>query len=205
MLKFLSDKTSDRKLRLFACGCCRQVWKDLPLTPVRRAVEVAERFAEGAATAADLDRAHRRAVAAFTRALHRNISKVMSDPAYAAKVYRLALAANTAHAAPFQVGQLSHLGEDGFFRAFAPRLLRCVAGDVFRPAAVDPNSLAWNDGTAVKLARTIYEDGRWDLMPILGDALDDAMCDNAEMLEHCRGPGPHVRGCWVVDSILGNE
>ena len=57
----------------------------------------------------------------------------------------------------------------------------------------------------VKLARTIYEERRFDLMPILGDALEDAGCGDALILAHCRGPGPHVRGCWVVDLLLGKD
>jgi hypothetical protein len=57
----------------------------------------------------------------------------------------------------------------------------------------------------VALARGVYDDLAFDLMPILADALQDAGCDNADVLDHCRGPGPHVRGCWAVDLVLGNE
>ena len=96
------------------------------------------------------------------------------------------------------------LGGPGFRATYCP-LFRDIFGNPFRPAAIDPAWLAWNNGTVVKLAKTIYEDRRWELMPILGDALEDALCGNAEILEHCRGPGPHVRGCWVVDLILGKE
>ena len=56
-----------------------------------------------------------------------------------------------------------------------------------------------------KLARTIYDDRRFDLLPILADALEEAGCGDAEILAHCRGPGPHVRGCWAVDLVLGKE
>ncbi len=89
--------------------------------------------------------------------------------------------------------------------AVQAKFARDIFGNPFRPAKIDPDWLAWNRGTVVNLATTIYEDRRWELMPILGDALEDAMCDNADMLEHCRGPGPHVRGCWVVDLILGKS
>jgi len=84
-------------------------------------------------------------------------------------------------------------------------LLRDIFGDPFRPVAVDPAWLAWNGGTVVALGRTIYEDRRFELMPILGDALQDAGCHDEDMLTHCRGDGPHVRGCWVVDLLLGKE
>lgn len=85
------------------------------------------------------------------------------------------------------------------------QLFRDIFGNPFHPGTIEPAWREWNGGSVVKLARTIYYDRRWDIMPILGDALEDALCDNADILDHCRGPGPHVRGCWVVDLILGNE
>jgi hypothetical protein len=73
----------------------------------------------------------------------------------------------------------------------------------YRPVLVDAAWLTWNDATIHKLAHSIYADRAFDRLPILADALEDAGCDNADILAHCRGPGPHVRGCWVVDLILG--
>jgi hypothetical protein len=58
---------------------------------------------------------------------------------------------------------------------------------------------------AVRVAKAIYQSRAFQDMPILADALEDAGCDNADILAHCRRPGPHVRGCWVVDLILGKE
>ena len=80
--------------------------------------------------------------------------------------------------------------------------------DIFNPFFRDPvnsNWLTWNNATIPKLAQTIYDDRRYDIMPILGDALEDAGCTDSQILDHCRGAGPHVRGCWVVDLILGKE
>ena len=70
--------------------------------------------------------------------------------------------------------------------------------------------LTFEDVTIRKLAESIYDDrelpsGHLNNLPILADALEDAGCDNHDILSHCRGPGPHVRGCWVVDLILGKE
>jgi hypothetical protein len=79
-------------------------------------------------------------------------------------------------------------------------LVEDIFGNPFRPAAVDPS---WLTSTVVALARGIYEERAFDRMPILADALQDAGCDNDDVLNHCRGPGPHVRGCWVVDLVLG--
>ena len=59
-------------------------------------------------------------------------------------------------------------------------------------------------GVALTLARTVYDERRWELLPLLADLLEEAGCP-AEVSAHCRGPGPHVRGCWVVDLLLGQR
>jgi hypothetical protein len=82
-------------------------------------------------------------------------------------------------------------------------LCDCVLGNPFRPVAFDPAWLAWNDGAVAKRAQAIYDDRGFDRLPLLADALEDSGCTEAEILAHCRGPGPHVRGCWVVDLLLG--
>lgn len=82
-------------------------------------------------------------------------------------------------------------------------LLRDVFGNPFRPAHAEPAWLTWNDGTVVRMAKAIHDERRFDELPMLGDALEDAGCTDADILTHCRGPGPHVRGCWVVDLLVG--
>jgi hypothetical protein len=89
-------------------------------------------------------------------------------------------------------------------------MLRDLFGNPFRPASLDPDWLTWKDGTIPKMAQTIYEARELpsghldrDRLAILGDALEDAGCSDPEILGHCQGPGPHVRGCWVVDLLLG--
>jgi hypothetical protein len=82
------------------------------------------------------------------------------------------------------------------------RLLRDIFGNPFRPVTFDP---AWRTEQSVGLARMMYEKRTFDAMPILSDALQDAGCDNEDILRHCREPGVHVRGCWVVDLVLGKE
>ena len=69
-----------------------------------------------------------------------------------------------------------------------------------RRSACDPS---WRTDTAVSLARQMYEAREFGLMPILADALQDAGCEGPDILAYCRGTGPHVRGCWVVDLVLG--
>jgi hypothetical protein len=68
--------------------------------------------------------------------------------------------------------------------------------------SIDQTVLSWNDRTVPKLAQAIYDERAFDSMPILADALEDAGCDNEEILRHCRGPEPHARGCWCVDLML---
>jgi hypothetical protein len=65
--------------------------------------------------------------------------------------------------------------------------------------------LGWQDGLAVKMAQEIEEERAWEQMPILGDVLEEAGCAEERILGHLRGPGPHVRGCWVLGLILGKE
>jgi hypothetical protein len=81
-------------------------------------------------------------------------------------------------------------------------LVRDIFGNPFRPVSLDSS---WFTSTVVSLAAGIYADRAFDLLPIMADALQDAGCDNEEVLEHCRGGGVHVRGCWVVDLVLGKE
>jgi hypothetical protein len=81
-------------------------------------------------------------------------------------------------------------------------LLHCIFGNPFRPVTF---SSEWKTDTALSLARQMYESRDFSAMPILADALQDAGCENADILNHCRGAGPHVRGCWVVDLVLGKE
>jgi hypothetical protein len=79
-------------------------------------------------------------------------------------------------------------------------LIRDVFGNPFEPVAFDPS---WRAEAVFGLARGMYESRDFTPMPVLADALEDAGCADADILAHCRGPGPHVRGCWVVDLVLG--
>jgi hypothetical protein len=80
-------------------------------------------------------------------------------------------------------------------------LLRCIIGTLpFRPICLD---VAWLTGIVVWVAEAIYAERRWGEMGVLGDALEEAGCTEEELLSHCRGPGPHARGCWLVDALLG--
>jgi hypothetical protein len=85
-------------------------------------------------------------------------------------------------------------------------LLRDIFGPLpFRAVAIHPDVLAWNDRVVLRVAQAVYDERRFGEMPILADALLDAGCDNEDLIQHCREPGPHVRGCWAVDAILGKS
>lgn len=81
-------------------------------------------------------------------------------------------------------------------------ILRDIFGNPFRTVTF---SQSWRTDTVVTLAQQMYESRDFSAMPILADALQDAGCDNEDILSHCRGEGPHVRGCWVVDLVLGKS
>ncbi|WP_246173516.1 hypothetical protein [Limnoglobus roseus] len=79
-------------------------------------------------------------------------------------------------------------------------IYRDIFGNPFRPVTFFPS---WLTPTSVAIATGIYDDRAFDRLPILADALQDAGCEDADILGHCRGDGPHVRGCWVIDGVLG--
>ncbi len=206
MLNYLRDNATDRKLRLLACACCRLVWGVLTAEYARRAVEVSERFAEGDATAEELDAAAE-SVADLWDAMDPDgmiEDGVGSTTPGEYRVYRAIRAAFWAACrdrefvtkAHFEVGEATE--HKGALRAAACGIWR----DIF---PFHPISLhhSWLTSTVTALAQGMYDSRDFSAMPILADALQDAGCDNDEILQHCRGLGPHVRGCWVVDACLG--
>jgi hypothetical protein len=104
----------------------------------------------------------------------------------------------------------SYSEEEPTEKAAQASLYRCIFGNPFRPVSLDPAILAWNDAVVVRLAQAAYKErqlpaGTLDncRLAVLADALEEAGCTDAEALSHLRGPGPHVRGCWVVDLLFG--
>ena len=93
-------------------------------------------------------------------------------------------------------------GTSSCSRAQQAHFLRDIFGNPFRPAIFAPE---WRTDNALALARQMYESRDFSAMPILADALQDAGCEIDDIMTHCRGPGPHVRGCWVVDAVLNKE
>ncbi len=214
MLEFLKGKASDRKLRLFAAACCRLVWESLTTDPSRRAVETAEKYANGLATDEVLRRAYSMADAAAHEAVYGSTVRPDEHPMLWHEARFLFFAAQTGHPhLRFIIGQLRCVGQDDAIRSKSPPLLQDVIGLLpFRPVVVPHAVLAWNDAAVVRLAQSAYDErqlpdatlnnGR---LAVLADALEEAGLTDADILSHLRGPDPHVRGCWCLDAILGKS
>jgi hypothetical protein len=206
MLDYLRGRSSDRKLRLFSAACCRQAWRWIKEPYHRLAVEAAEDFADGRITVDDLQKA--RAAAWASEASNRREGVYAAARAVATTSAGAAARQAQRHVVHtlFRANIVRFDMEAGRKRAIQRQqcdLLRDILGNLFRSVSVKPAWLVWNDGTTVKIAEAIYEGHAFDRLPILADALEDAGCDNADLLAHCRRPGPHVRGCWVIDLLLG--
>ncbi|WP_239465452.1 hypothetical protein [Gemmata sp. SH-PL17] len=217
MVKLLSGTVSDRKLRLFACAFYHRLSCVAGDSFADAAVEIAERFADGHATADELSGAATE-VSAARDALDYSMA---NRPAHVAlDLARDVTRPDAGQGAGDITRQCAFLCANGPFRtlgrlwwtadhrsvrndmAAQMDLLRDIFGNPFRPVAFSP---AWRTDTAVALASQMYESRDFRAMPVLADALQAAGCDNADVLDHCRAPGLHARGCWVVDLVLGKE
>jgi hypothetical protein len=193
MLDFLNGRASVRKFRLYSCADCRRVWSWFEEFE-RQAIEVAEQYADGNASDAELVAINQ-------------VRGMSGSIAYQTTVTNAASGAfGTAYSIAGTVGHTVDVEEIESVTKAEKRLqggvVRDIFGNPFRPVAFDP---AWFTPTVLALANGIYTDRAFDRMPILADALEEAGCDNPDILLHCREPGEHVRGCWVVDLVLGKE
>jgi hypothetical protein len=229
MLAWLGDKASERKLRLFAVACCRDACGATltegetvhhALRVGRRLLTACERHADGAVGDQELAASRAEAEAARRSPLPGegpfDLELRWSSRAAGPPEELLALPAGLrAEHADWWGGMFTFYGgtgeewqqyHDQGLEAISLRqcqLLRDVFGNPFRPVALNRAWLSWEGGTVAKLAAAVYDERAFDRLPILADALEEAGCDAAELLTHLRGPGPHVRGCWALDLLLG--
>lgn len=206
MLEVLRDRTSDRKLRLFTCACGRFVGHLLTDSRSKEALAVAERFADGLASKVEMEAVLQPACDAAGEASRYALSPADGTPLpswAAAWVIAKAVIATSDRVEAAFFGAVDGVRFAGTALGKPPTaLLHDIFGNPFRPVTIDPT---WLTSTVVSLAHGIYEQRAFDRLPILADALQDAGCDSEDVLNHCRGPGEHVRGCWVLDLILGKR
>jgi hypothetical protein len=206
MLEFLQSRASERKLRLFACGCCRRIWHKLRDARSRRAVEVGELYADAATDAAALSAAlwdAGRVLSELQRLVQRRPARLRDWQVVGVPVICARLPAWPNQ--EWAVGEAlvnSMLQIEPDQSSILVGSIRCLFGNPFNQVTVAP---AWLSPTVVSLARAIYDDRAFDRLPILADALEDAGCNNADLLNHLRQPGQHVLGCWALDLVLGKE
>jgi serine/threonine protein kinase len=172
-----------RKIRLFACACVRHHWEHLGEAS-RKAVEIAERYADGEASPAELEAAEDAAWDACT-------GMPEQAAAWAAYYQNWRAALEASRTLPW------HVQDDFLHDLFGPLL--------FRQVMIDPVWLDRNDRAVHRIAEAIYDERAFDRMTALGAALKDGGCNDPEILAHCFGTRLHARGCWLIDLLLGKE
>ena len=195
---------SRRKLLLFALACCRGVVCPLADPRGREAVDVLERYADGAARDEELHSASSQVELVWRQEWGTNyvdgavyvVTNHAANDAYMAAVYT---SVNCAEAANYRAGQGSKVAE----QAAQSTWLRDIFPNPFRPILIRRAWLNWNNGSIPQVARAMYGERRFDLLPVLAHDLELVGCDSADLLAHCHHSTEHVRGCWVVDALLG--
>jgi hypothetical protein len=212
LLAHLGERAGERKLRCFAFACGRRecyIWDDRPQKAdldalCRRIIDAAERQDDAQESAEEVETLRRqlwRHEGAPIGLSWDITAAVRGDVSWWVLRHQ-----DTARSASEQASQDARkLWSDYEARVFQADLIRELFGNPFRSVSVSPRWLEEHGSTALALAQLIYDERAFDRLPILADALEDAGCDNADLLGHLRGPGPHVRGCWALDLILGKS
>ena len=183
MLEFLRGKVSDRKSHLFHTACCRRIHG-------RTARLLAEARAEHPTTPLR-EVSYGREGGSYLRFAIGATEAAEEDERGATPAWGKGVAAADI------IRYAAHFGDEASAQV---RSARCVFGNPFRPVTPDPS---WLTSDVVGLATAIYDARAFNDLPILADALQDAGCDDEAVLAHCRGEGPHARGCFVVDMLTG--
>ncbi len=230
MLYHVAEVSNERKLRLFLYACCRRIELSLVDHRSRAALSGLERYIEGQLDHDDLASLQSLADEAretIERPLYvEGILRANAESSAACAIlcavspdlaitqtasYTTSSLTSAAYCARESLAGTVYRNTKSSEQAIAAdkaesvvqaALLCDIVGNPFRPVSF---SHTWRTSTAIALASQMYESREFGAMPILADALQEAGCDNADMLDHCRGLGPHVRGCWVVDLVLGKE
>jgi hypothetical protein len=223
MLDMLRGKAGDRELRLFACACCRRQLAAFFDPASWCLCEVAERFVDGLAEQAELDDARFDVFAQYCgpwydvgdRKSWENIPDIEARSmigwvAYSAaggsvrqqdedRPNRLENAREAFHTMKW-VGKGLNAENT---TSFAVGALRDIFGNPGRQPVFDPAWASWQTGRIPRLARTLYRERAFDRLPLLADILAQTGCTDQAILSHCRDAGENVRGCWVLDLLMG--
>jgi hypothetical protein len=204
-----SGTATDRKLRLFAVAGCRYRFGNYfgAGDPGQQAIEVAERYGDGLATREEVEAAQRMAAEYGDQLLDAIFGYTDACGAY------LAAAALLDKSTSGMAGHTCFPSDPAEMRTAHAALLRDLFGPLpFRPVSIPPSVRAWQDATVVNLAQAAYEcrrlpDGTLEpeRLAVLADALEEAGCEDRDVLGHLRGGGVHVRGCFVLDLLTGHE
>ena len=217
MLWHVGATGNDRPLRLFACACCRIVWPIIPSEAGRNAVVVSERFAEGNATAAELQAAERSARTTRTKGAwlaQWAAAEAAGADAWPAAQWASAWsaeAAGEAAAASAALGSarlsLYDLGAMAWHQARKTQcdVLRDLFANPFRVTRFPTYALLWKNGRIVRAAQAIYDARRFQDLPALADLLEQTGCEDPDILSHCRATHGHGLGCWLLDGLLGTR
>jgi hypothetical protein len=191
----------DRKKRLFACACCRASREVFPDAGYRLVAEVGERYADGLADESECELAREEAL----RIIEECVADQDFEKAALSRVVRLSvqrtMATWVSEAVAFVPRKGGRAGQYDRLRSLECALLRCLFGNPFRPVSPGP----WITPAAACVARDIYDRRDFSALPVLADLLEEAGCPEQSVLDHCRQPGEHARGCWVVDLVPGKE
>lgn len=193
---------SERKVRLFNASVCRRYWDYLPEAS-QSILSESELLADGLAPVPSDDMELCGRANAVVAPFDRQYPK-KDFPSEEVRIQRDAAAAVCYAVIPNELwGAVSYFWEiDPTEKEAHVVLIRDIFSTPNRSVTADQS---WLTLTVLESAKAIYENRAFDRLPVLADSLDEAGCQDAEILDHCRQPGPHVRGCWVVDLLLGKE
>jgi len=215
------EPVSDRKWRLFACASVRTIWPMIDAEICQQAVETGELFADGLVSRFEAERvkSYAEMVAWPTNEDYPPYTGdyAASQAVITDKGKECRCLARWLDGMVWQAIMAATGGYSGTKRALRDKqmcpIIRDIFGNPFRPRRpLDPALLNWNNGTIANLAQAAYEErilpaGKLDFarLAVLADALEEAGCTDGELLGHLRSPGPHVRGCFALDAVLGRS
>jgi hypothetical protein len=212
MAAYLQGQANERRLRLVACACCRQLETIAGPDWSKEALTAAEQLAEGLLTLEDLDPVRQRLLDATAWAgewadetpeenVVRAVRALLHPKAGYALRETLDALERAAHLSGSTEAECLERSRLELKRQAA--VMREIAGNPFRIAVIEEPWKRWHGGCLVHLAKEIYDTRTFQDVPMLGDVLEDAGCTAVELLDHCRLDSWHALGCWVLDGILG--